>query len=94
MYSARHEQFLDGGAEAAFEQNGTAAFAKRFEQREVLHVARADLHDVGIVGHQFDVAIAHHFGDDGEAGGLLGFVRAASGLLLPCPGNRRAKCGA
>ena len=41
-----------------------------FRQREVLHVARADLHDVGVFGHQIDIAIAHDFGDDGKPGGF------------------------
>ena len=42
-----------------------------FKQREVLHVTRADLQDVGILGHQVDIAIAHHFRDDSESGFAL-----------------------
>src|SRR4029077_4170320 len=45
-----HEQLLDGRAEAALEQHRAAAAAERLEQGEVLHVARADLHDVGVIG--------------------------------------------
>ena len=71
MYSARHQQFLDGGAHAALEQHRPPAAAQRFQQREVLHVARAHLHAIGVLGHQFHIAVAHDFGDDGEAGGLL-----------------------
>ena len=47
----RHQQLLDGGAHAALEQHGLAQLAHRLQQREVLHVARADLEDVGVLGH-------------------------------------------
>ena len=69
----RHEQFLDGGAEAALQHDGAAAAAQHFEQREVLHVARADLQDVGVFGDQVDVAVAHDLGDDSETGGFTRF---------------------
>ena len=58
-----------------FSSTGSAAFAQRFQQHEILHVARADLHHVGIVRDQIDVAIAHHFGDDRQAGGFLGLLQ-------------------
>ena len=70
----RHEKLLDGGAHAALQQHGAAAFAERLEQREVLHVARADLQNVGVLGDQVDVAVAHDFGDDAESGGFAGLV--------------------
>ena len=52
----------------------TVRFAQRFQQREVLHVARADLQNIGILRHQLDVAIAHHFGDDSEPRLLRAFA--------------------
>ena len=71
----RHQQFLDRGAHAALQQHRPAAAAQRFQQREILHIARADLHEVGVLGHQLHVAIAHHFGDDAETGALLGLAQ-------------------
>jgi len=38
------------------------------EEREVLHVARADLEHVRVAGHELDLAGVHHFGDDGQPG--------------------------
>ena len=70
-----HEQLLDGRAETALQQHGTSAAAERFQQREVLHVAGPDLHDVGVVGDQLHVAVAHDFGDDEQAGRVLGFLQ-------------------
>ena len=51
--------------------------AESFEQRVVLHAARAYLHDVGILGDEVDIFFAHHFSDDGEASE---FARLAQNL--------------
>ena len=67
-----HEQLFDGGTEAAFEHNRLARLAKGFEQGKVLHVASADLKNVGVFSHHVHVAVAHHLGDDAKAGFLLG----------------------
>ena len=67
-----HQQFLNGGTEAAFQKYGTAAFAQHFQQREVLHVARADLQNVRIPGDKIHIPVAHYFSDDGESGGFAG----------------------
>ena len=77
-----HEQFLDGAAEATLEKNGAAAFAEGFEEHEVLHIARADLHHVGVLGDEVNVAVSHHLGDDGEAGGFLGFLEELETFLF------------
>src|ERR1022692_3540768 len=69
-----HEQFLDSGTHAALEQHRTAAAAERFQQREILHIARAYLHAVGVLRHQFHIAIAHDLGDDAQPGALLGLA--------------------
>ena len=89
-----HEQFFDGGAEAALQQHGPAAFAERFQEHEVLHVARADLHDVGVLRDEIDVAIAHDFGDDAEAGRGFRFLQELQAFFFHALGNRRAKCAA
>ena len=94
MYSADISSSLMVELMPRFSSTGRPQRAERFQQREVLHVARADLHAVGVFGDQVDVAIAHHFGDDGETGGFPAPCAEASGLPLPCPGSRRATCAA
>ncbi len=63
-----HEQFLDGAADAALEEDRFFLLAQRLEQRVVLRVARPHLEDVGVLADQRDVLGAHHLGDDGQAG--------------------------
>ena len=61
-----HQQLLHGAAQSALQQNRPAAFSERFQQHEILHVARADLQHVCIVRHEIDVAVAHHFCHDSQ----------------------------
>ena len=42
------QQFFDGGGDAALQQHRLAQLAEFAQQIEILHVARADLQDVGI----------------------------------------------
>jgi len=70
-----HQQLFHRAAHATLQQHRTAAFSQRLEQDEILHVARADLHHVGVLGDQIDVAVAHHLGDNGQAGSLLGLLQ-------------------
>jgi hypothetical protein len=50
------------------------------QQRVVLHVPRADLEDVGVFGHDVDLARLHHLGDDREAGPIARFGKVPKGL--------------
>ena len=43
-----HDQIVDRGAEAAFEQDGQMAAADFFQERKIVHVARADLEAIGV----------------------------------------------
>ncbi len=43
-----HQEFIESGGHAAFEEHGLFGAAGAFEQREILHVARADLNHVGV----------------------------------------------
>ncbi len=61
-----HEPFLDGGGEAAFEEDGLSGFADFKEEVEILHIAGADLDDIGVSLDDVDVAGVHDFGDDGH----------------------------
>ena len=51
------------------------------QQRVVLHVARAELDDVGDLEHRLEVAGVHQLGDDRQAGALLGLGQQAQPLL-------------
>ena len=85
MYSADISSSLMVELRPRFSRTGRPHLPSVFQQREVLHVARADLQDVGVLGDQIDVAVAHHFGDDAEAGLLAWLSRAASGLRASMP---------
>ncbi len=61
-----HEQFLDGGGHAAFEEDGFSESSGSFEEGEVLHVAGADLENVGGVGDSLEGVCVHDLGDDSE----------------------------
>ena len=65
-----HEPFLERRRHAALEQHGLLRFRHALEQTEVLHVARADLNDVGGFFHRLGVVCVHQLGDDADAGAL------------------------
>ena len=70
---ACHEHFFDGGRHAALEKDRRASFANGTQEVEVLHVARAELEDIHIFFHHFDLRNSHHFDNDGQACFLAGF---------------------
>jgi len=43
-----HEKFIERGGHAALEKNRLFGAARAFEKRKILHVARANLDDVGV----------------------------------------------
>jgi hypothetical protein len=53
---------------AALEQHGDMRLADRFEQIEILHVARTDLEHVDRLAHALDLIDAHHFAHDRHTG--------------------------
>ena len=90
----RHQEVFHGRAHAAFQEDRDPGAAAFLEQVEVLHVAGADLEDVGVALDDLDLARVHDFGHDRHAeavaGGLedlepvaaepLEAVRAGAGL--------------
>ena len=63
MYSAAIER----GGHSALEKNGLFGAAGALEQREILHVARANLDDVGVFFDQIERFIVDRLRDDPEA---------------------------
>src|SRR5467141_2431861 len=61
-----HEEFVERGGHAALEENRFFSAARAFEERKVLHVARADLDDVRVFLDQVERFIVNGFGDDPE----------------------------
>ena len=62
-----HEKFVESGGHAAFEEDGFFGAAGAFEEGEILHVAGADLDDVGVFLDEVERFIVDRFGDDAEA---------------------------
>src|SRR2546429_375493 len=61
-----HEKFIEGGGHAALEKNGLLGAAGALEEREILHVARANLDDVGVFFDELERFVVDSFGDDAE----------------------------
>jgi len=62
-----HEEFIESGGHAAFEKDGKLGAACSFEEREILHVASADLDDIGVLFDEVEGFVVDGFGDDAEA---------------------------
>jgi len=77
---------------SALEQHGAPAPADLLEQREVLHVARSDLQDVGARHHVIEDR-RPYLGDDREPGSRPARGPAASARLSSVPESCRATCG-
>ena len=100
-----HQPLLDGGVHAALEHHRLAHPADRLQQREVLHVARADLQHVRVAGDQVHVTRVDHLGHHRQAGRLahlgedlqprlaqaLERVRRAARLVRAAAQQRRAR---
>ena len=52
-----------------------------FQERKVLHVARADLQAIGVFLDQVKIARVHDFGDDRQAGFAPGFGQETEPIL-------------
>jgi len=62
-----HQEFVERGGHAALEKNWFFGAAGAFEQREILHVTRADLDYVGAFLDEVEAFVVDGFGDDAEA---------------------------
>src|ERR1022692_2975788 len=72
MYSAAMRNSSSVADMPRFSSTGMRAFPARFsgalQQREILHVARADLDAIGVALHGVERDFVHRFGDDAHAG--------------------------
>src|SRR5580700_210786 len=68
-----HQEFIKGGAHAALEEHRLFSASGAFEKRKVLHVAGADLNDVGPLVDEVQAFVIDGFGDDAEAVGVANF---------------------
>ncbi len=98
------QELVEGRAHAALQQGGLARVSHGLQELVVLHVAGADLQDVGVLGDHRDVFGRHDLGDDRQTRLLPGHgqhlqarflmaleaVRAGSGLERPASEARRA----
>jgi hypothetical protein len=64
-----HQKLVERGRHAAFEEDGLFGAASALEEGEILHVARADLDDVGVFLDEVEGFVVNGFGDDAEAVG-------------------------
>ena len=98
MYSAREQNLLDRGRDAALHQDGLAHVAEFAQQVEVLHVARADLEAVDVREHHLDLRDLHDLGDDEQArlvAGLAQELQAFDAHALEAVGRAaRLECAA
>src|SRR5882724_9060351 len=62
-----HEKFVERGGHTALEEDGLFGAAGALEEGEILHVARADLNDIGVFLDEVERFAVDGFGDDAEA---------------------------
>ncbi len=93
-----HEKFVEGGRHAAFEQDGFFGAAGALEEREILHIAGADLDDVGVFLNEVEGFVVDGLGDNAEAVGSADFRKDFEALfteaLEAIGGSARLVCAA
>src|SRR5712691_4415281 len=62
-----HEKLIKSGGHAALEENRFPGAAGALEERKILHIAGADLNDVGVLFDEVEAFIVDSFGDDAKA---------------------------
>jgi hypothetical protein len=62
-----HQELIERGRHATLEQDRLARLTGMLQQGEVLHVARADLNNVGVPLHQFQAFVVYGLSDNPQA---------------------------
>src|SRR6266446_8452 len=68
-----HEKFFERCRDAALQEDGLAGASGALEQREVLHVAGANLDDVGVLVDEVERLVIDGFGDDEQSEAVANF---------------------
>ena len=83
----RQQQLLDRGRHAALQKHRLAQASEPLQEREVLHVPRADLQTVGVLGDDVDRLGVEHFGHDRQSRLRAHARKDAAGPRAPRPWN-------
>ena len=94
MYSADSSHSSMVAEMPRLSMTGTLRVSELAQQREVLHVARADLQDVRVALDQLELADVHHLGDEQQVVPVGGAIAAAAALPRRGPGSCRGCCAA
>ena len=94
MYSAAISSSSSVADRPRFRSTGLPGAADLAEQREVLHVARAELDHVGHLEHRLEVAHVHQLGHDRQARSRPWPRPAGAGPACRGPGRSTATCAA
>src|SRR6185437_6628654 len=76
-----HQKFFQRGRHAALEQHRFFGSSGALEEREILHVAGADLDNVGVALHQVQGFVVHGFSNDAQAEAVANFRQDAEAVL-------------
>ena len=68
-----HEELVERRGHATLEEDGLFGAASALEEREILHVARANLDDIGVFLDEVEGFVVNGFGDDAETVGGADF---------------------
>ena len=90
----RHQELLERRGEAALQQHRLLRAARALEQREVLHVAGADLDRVGVALDEVDAVGVDRLGDDGQPRLLAGARPGSAAPPRRGPGRSTGSCAA
>src|SRR4051794_5343019 len=76
----RHQEVLERGRQAALQEHRDVRAPHLGQEREVRHVARAELDHVGDLDDCLEIAHVHQLGHDRHAGDFLGLLQEAQAL--------------
>src|SRR5579859_3298502 len=77
----RQQPLFDGGRHAAFEYDRLIDAPDLVQQEVVLHVARADLQNVGVLAYHIYIGRRHDLGNDRHAEGVTGLRQQFQAIL-------------
>src|SRR5215217_5667735 len=76
-----HYQIINRGAESPLEHHGKSAASDFLQQREIVHVASANLKTIRVLFDHRQIAGVHHFRNHREAGFRAGFSEKSQSIF-------------